>query len=150
MRDIYGLSSSALTDLDAIFWIGPQAQANPVAVVASLQSLVVESLKREGKLEPETAFVIGLDYAPVVKVGSGSTSENPHEVAESVSTVEVVVLETSTPFAPGRNALILVRGEDARGVASFSTGPAKEIAQVVKVLMDWSSDLSALCFTFFL
>lgn len=33
VRDIDGLSSLVFTDLGAIFWIGPQGQANLVSVV---------------------------------------------------------------------------------------------------------------------
>lgn len=62
---------------------------------------------------------------------------------------EVAIPKTSTPFVVEGNALAPVRGEDASGVASSSIGPIKEIDRVARVLVDWSSDVNASCFTFF-
>lgn len=77
MRDNGGLASSVLVDLGAIFWMGPQGQANPVVVITSLQTLTIEGQVSEANLEPETIVFPGLDHAPVVEVDSSSTSKNP-------------------------------------------------------------------------
>lgn len=69
MRDIDDLSSSFLADLGAIFWIGLQEQADPVLVITSLQSLVIDGPRREGRLKSETAVDPGLVYTLVVEVG---------------------------------------------------------------------------------
>lgn len=61
----------------------------------------------------------------------------------------MTTLETSTPLAARRNALTLVRGEDARSAASSSTSHSEEIARVARVLRDWFYDLSTLYFTSF-
>lgn len=96
----------------------------------------MEGLKKEGGFEPKTTINFRLGNDLVVEMGSDSTSENHREAAGSISAVEVVVLETSTPLAIGENALILVRGEDAFSAASYSTGPFKEVARVVGMLKD--------------
>lgn len=46
--DIDGFLSLVLANLGAIFGIGPQGQADPMAVVTTLQSLVVASPEERG------------------------------------------------------------------------------------------------------
>lgn len=78
-----------------------------------------------------------------MEVSLSSKRENPHEAAGSVIVTEVAILETSTPFLARGNALAPVISEDANGATSSSTGPTEEIARVARVLMDWSSNVSA-------
>lgn len=107
-----------------------------MAVVTSLQSLIVKGPRRDAELEPETAINTGLSSNPIVEVGSRSISENSHKATKGIPATELVALETSIPLVIGGNALTPARGEDACSTASSSMDYSEKISQVAGVLKD--------------
>lgn len=91
----------------------------------------------EGSLEPKVAATLGLDFIPVVEVGSSSTSEDVQENVGSILAVEEVATpETSVNPNFKESVPVPVGGKNASGVASSFMGLVEEIVRVAGELKD--------------